>query len=93
MKKMRKLVWMLMAVAAFGFTACNNADDEPDGNGNGNGGGGGTEIPEGNGTEASPYNVTQALAKNNNEEVAWVKGYIVGQVAGSKLAVDCKCGQ
>ncbi|MFR1236816.1 MAG: DUF6359 domain-containing protein [Barnesiella sp.] len=85
---MRKLVWMLMAVAAFGFTACNNADDEPDGNGNGNGGGGGTEIPEGNGTEASPYNVTQALAKNNNEEVAWVKGYIVGQVAGSKLAED-----
>lgn len=33
---------------------------------------------EGNGTEATPYNVTQAIALNNPGTTAWVQGYIVG---------------
>lgn len=84
MKQMRKFLWMMMAAALIGFTACDNADDPVD-PGNGGGNGSGSLIPEGDGTEASPLNVTQALARKNNNSVAWVKGYIVGQVPGASL--------
>lgn len=36
------------------------------------------EPEKGEGTEASPYNVTEAIALNNPATVAWVTGYIVG---------------
>lgn len=39
----------------------------------------------GEGTQEKPYNVKGAIAQNNSEKYAWVKGYIVGQVAGSKI--------
>lgn len=41
---------------------------------------------DGNGTEASPYNVTAALALNNNGSTGWVEGYIVGWVDGNVSA-------
>lgn len=62
-------------------------------------GGGGTvtpeptpsDIPEGNGAEATPYNVDQVAAMNatsTSEAVAsgiWVRGYIVGSISGSDI--------
>lgn len=47
------------------------------------GGGGEQEKPEGNGTEAAPYNVAAAIAKATASNV-FVKGYIVGYVYGMK---------
>lgn len=51
---------------------------------------------EGNGTKASPYNVAQAIAKQDGSK-AWVTGYIVGYVvngadikAGSKFDLNDK---
>lgn len=40
------------------------------------------EVPAGNGTEASPYNVAQVIAKGDavSESGMWVKGYIVGSI-------------
>lgn len=42
-------------------------------------------IPEGNGSEASPYNPTQVVAMGTSVEIAnqWVTGYIVGWVDGA----------
>ncbi len=41
-----------------------------------------TTVPDGNGTQESPYNVGQIIAKGAdlNESGIWVKGYIVGSV-------------
>lgn len=49
--------------------------------------GGGGAVAEGNGTEASPYNPTQVLAKGKsvNETSQWVSGYIVGFVPDKYL--------
>lgn len=43
---------------------------------------GGDAVPEGSGTEASPYNAGQVVAKGTdaNEADKWVSGYIVGWV-------------
>lgn len=40
------------------------------------------EVPAGDGTEASPYNVAQVRSKGDavNESGMWVKGYIVGSI-------------
>ena len=40
----------------------------------------------GDGTQENPYNVAGAVAQNNSDKYAWVKAYIVGQVAGSKIS-------
>lgn len=47
----------------------------------------GEPVPEGNGTETSPYNPTQVLAmgKSVNETGKWVSGYIVGFVPEAKI--------
>lgn len=45
----------------------------------------------GTGTEQAPISVTDAIAFNNNDANAWVKGYIVGWVAGT-AAADAKFG-
>lgn len=50
-----------------------------------NPGGGGTD-PVGNGTEASPYNVPAAMANQN--AMAWVEGYIVGNVDGAGMSMN-----
>lgn len=50
--------------------------------------GGSTDpVAEGTGTEESPYNPTQVLAKGKtvNETGKWVKGYIVGYIPDKKL--------
>ncbi|MEG1545821.1 MAG: DUF6359 domain-containing protein, partial [Bacteroides sp.] len=79
---MKKLSWLLLATLMFAFTGCSNADDEPEENG-----GGVTPPTEkaGTGTETDPYNVTAAIAQNNSGAEAWVKGYIVGQIAGMSV--------
>lgn len=41
---------------------------------------------EGDGTEASPYSVAQAMALGNPGTTAWVKGYIVGWVDGASIS-------
>lgn len=84
MKEVRKILWMMMAAAFISFTACDNTDDPVD-PGTGGGGNGSSTIPAGEGTEASPLNITQALALNNNGSTVWVKGYIVGQIPGAKI--------
>lgn len=43
--------------------------------------------PAGAGTEADPYNVSKALTMQN-DSMAWVKGYIVGHVAGVDIVAD-----
>ena len=43
------------------------------------------EVPDGNGTQESPYSVTQAIALGNPGSTAWVKGYIVGWVEGAAI--------
>ncbi len=45
----------------------------------------GGEIPAGDGTENSPYNVTQILGGVSGSDV-WTEGYIVGWVDGAKIA-------
>ena len=51
-------------------------------------GGGDTPVgpTEGDGTQASPYSVTSAIALNNPGTVAWVQGYIVGWVEGADIS-------
>ena len=44
----------------------------------------------GEGTEASPYTVAQAIALGNPGTTAWVKGYIVGYVEGQKIEEGAK---
>ena len=47
-------------------------------------------TPQGDGTQNNPYNIAGAAAQNNSGAFAWVKGYIVGQVAGSSLNEDAE---
>ena len=51
-------------------------------------GGGDTPVgpTEGDGTQASPYSVTSAIALNNPGTAAWVQGYIVGWVEGADIS-------
>ena len=96
---MKKFGLFLMLSAALMLGACNNLNDpwDPDNGGNNNGGdnggdnGGGTVQvdPTGDGTEANPYNVIKALTVQDNS-IAWVKGYIVGQVAGKSISEDAQ---
>ncbi len=56
----------------------------------GGGGGGGTtpDTPEyavGDGSKSNPYNIAAAVAQNNSGATAWIKAYIVGQVAGQAI--------
>lgn len=54
--------------------------------GSGDNTGGSTDVAaSGDGTQASPYNVTAAIAKAAATNV-WVKGYIVGYVSGMTLS-------
>lgn len=41
---------------------------------------------EGDGTQASPYSVTSAIALNSPGTAAWVQGYIVGWVEGADIS-------
>ncbi len=48
-----------------------------------------TPTPDGgvgSGSQYDPYNVVAAKAQSNSGARAWVKGYIVGQICGKKLA-------
>ena len=88
---MKKLGLFMMFAAAMVLSSCNNLGDDwfdPNQGGNGddntgNNGNGTTEQvdPAGTGTEADPYNVAKALTVQDGS-MAWVKGYIVGQIAG-----------
>lgn len=51
-------------------------------------GGGDTPVgpTEGDGTQASPYSVTSAIALNSPGTAAWVQGYIVGWVEGADIS-------
>lgn len=40
----------------------------------------------GNNSQSTPYDVATAKAQNNSGALAWVKGYIVGQVCGKSLS-------
>ena len=91
---MKKIGLFFMLSAALLLGACDNLNDpwDPDNGGGDNGGGdngGGTEQvdPAGEGTEANPYNVIKALTVQDGS-MAWVKGYIVGQVAGSDISQE-----
>ncbi len=79
---MKKLSFFGLAAMTILFGACTNAEPfDP------NGGGNNTDYtqPAGQGTESDPYNVSAALVHNMDSSEVWVKGYIVGQVAGSSL--------
>lgn len=85
---MKKLGFLSMMSAALLLVSCNNLGNDPDINGNG----GGNDEPQfvepaGDGTEANPYNVSRALLVQDGS-LAWVKGYIVGQVAGSDITAE-----
>ena len=86
---MKKLGFLSMFAAALLLGACNNVGgndpvlppnpdtpstpDEP-----------AYVEPAGAGTEADPYNVSKALEVQDGS-LAWVKGYIVGHVAGMDI--------
>ena len=85
---MKKLGFLSLMSAALLLVSCNNLGNDPDINGNG----GGNDEPQfvepaGDGTEANPYNVSRALLVQDGS-LAWVKGYIVGQVAGSDITAE-----
>ena len=89
---MKKLGLFMMFAAALTLGACNNLNDDWDPNGgedNGDNGGNNTEQvdPAGSGTEEDPYNVAKALTVQDGS-MAWVKGYIVGQIAGDINVAD-----
>ena len=90
---MKKLGLFMMFAATMLLGACNNLGDDWDdkfGDDDDNTGGNtGTEQldPAGSGTEADPYNVIKALTVQDGS-MAWVKGYIVGQVAGSSISEE-----
>lgn len=70
--KFRSFLWLAMA-AMISFSSCSNVDDDvvdPD-----NGGG----VVVGDGSEAKPYSVEQAI-KNQNATDKWVEGYVVGDI-------------
>ncbi len=91
---MKKLSYFSMAVAALLLGACTNAEPlDPGTGGTGTGtGGSGYVEPAGDGTEANPYNVSAALAHEMDGTEAWVKGFIVGQVAGSDISAESQFG-
>lgn len=80
---MKKLGYISMLAATVLLSACNNFEPfdytEVEN--------GGYIEPAGSGTLADPYNVSKALEVQDNS-TAWVKGYIVGQVAGADIAYD-----
>lgn len=80
---MKKLGYISLFAAVMLLGACNNYEDF-DFNEVENGG---YVDPAGSGTEEDPYNVSKALLEQN-DEFAWVKGYIVGQVAGADISTD-----
>lgn len=61
--------------AMISFSSCTNVDDDditdPDGGG---------EVTVGDGSEAKPFSVEQAI-KNQGQTAKWVEGYIVGAVS------------
>ncbi len=87
---MKKISYFCMAAVAFLLGACTNA--EPFEGITDNTGGGQYVIPEGTGTEADPLNVSAALVHDMDSSVVWVKGYIVGQVAGTSVNADSQFG-
>ena len=88
---MKKIGFWSMLAASMLFCACNNVGDEPGNDDNTGDNGSGDEPvyvePAGSGTEEDPYNVSKALIVQDNS-LAWVKGYIVGQVAGSDITAE-----
>lgn len=89
---MKKLGFWSMLAATMLMCACSNVGNEPGDGGNNNEGGGNNDEPTfvepaGEGTEESPYNVSKALLEQDGSN-AWVKGYIVGQVAGADITAD-----
>ncbi|MGL4332369.1 MAG: DUF6359 domain-containing protein [Bacteroidales bacterium] len=71
--KFRSFLWLAMATM-ISFSSCSNVDDDvvdPD-----NGGG----VTIGDGSEAKPFNVDQAI-KNQGQQAKWIEGYIVGGVS------------
>lgn len=54
--------------------------------GGGGGGGGNEPNEEGDGTEASPYNVKYVMDTTKDETGVWVEGYVVGWVSGMTWA-------
>lgn len=86
---MKKLSFFGLAALTILFGACTNSEPfDP------NGGGNNTDYtqPAGQGTESDPYNVSAALVHNMDSSEVWVKGYIVGQVAGADLRADAQFG-
>lgn len=86
---MKKLSFIGLAAMTILFGACTNSEPfDP------NGGGSSTDYtqPAGQGTESDPYNVSAALVHNMDSSEVWVKGYIVGQVAGADLRADAQFG-
>ena len=86
---MKKLSFIGLAAMTILFGACTNSEPfDP------NGGGSSTDYiqPAGQGTESDPYNVSAALEHNMDSSEVWVKGYIVGQVAGADLRADAQFG-
>lgn len=67
--------------AMMSLSSCSNVDDDvtnPDG-------GGGVTV--GDGSEAKPFSVEQAI-KNQNQQAKWVEGYIVGAVSTADPAAN-----
>lgn len=50
--------------------------------GSGGGGGGTAGDPQGDGTEANPYNVAYVMASTTDQTGVWMEGWIVGYVEG-----------
>lgn len=44
--------------------------------------------PQGSGTADDPYNVAAGIGQQNNEPIAWVRGYIVGSVKNGTSSVS-----
>lgn len=88
---MKKFGFLSMMAAALLLGACTNAGDEPTGPTDPSNPTNPDEPtfvePAGEGTEESPYNVSKALLIQDGSS-AWVKGYIVGQVAGSDITAE-----
>lgn len=81
MKKMRKLVWMLLAATLVGFTACSSDDDEDWAETPGGGGGGTTGTVDvcGDATPVSEYtfDFQTGVSDNENFNVQGWKNVIV----------------
>lgn len=86
-KSMKKFGFFSMFAAALFMVSCSNVGDEPGNDDPGTNDEPSFVEPAGEGTEESPYNVSKALLIQDGNE-AWVKGYIVGQVAGSDITAE-----